>query len=110
MVNMGVCKVNRLQCKHIPDVPILQFLSRQTRWSTHGNGYSMPTVQDAMPEWTPRKLQIAKMVMLKRRGLVDGCGCGCRGDWRITDKGIGYLNEVKALLLTAFRNIIADTM
>lgn len=88
--------MNRLQCKHIPDVPILQFLAKQTRWSKHGNGYSMPTVQDAMPEWACVRLQVAKMVMLKRRGLVDGCGCGCRGDWRITNKGIEYLNKVKA--------------
>lgn len=110
MVNIGVCKVNSLQCKYIPDVPILQFLAKQTRWSTHGNGYPMPTVQHAMPESTPRKLQIAKMVMLKRRGLVDGCGCGCRGDWRITDKGVEYLNKAKAAMMTVCRNIMADTM
>ncbi len=72
------------QCKDIPDQPILDFLKALNgRWATHGKGYSMPTVQDAMPPGTPDKLQLAKMKQLLKRGLVKGCGCGCRGDWRL---------------------------
>ena len=76
------------QCKDIPDKPILEFLREQDGWSTWGEGHSMPTVRDAMPDGAPPKLQLAKMRMLMRRGLVDGCDCGCRGDFDLTDKGL----------------------
>lgn len=73
-----------MQCKDIPDWPIMVFLSNLNgKWATWGNGYSMPTVQDAMPAGTPPKLQLAKMRQLERRGLIDGCTCGCRGDFRL---------------------------
>lgn len=81
-----------MKAADISDIDVLKFLQGLNgRWATHGKGYSMPTVQDAMPAETPVKLQVAKMKMLHRRGLVDGCGCGCRGDWRITDKGRKFL-------------------
>ncbi|MFH2045132.1 MAG: hypothetical protein ABIK92_08285 [Pseudomonadota bacterium] len=51
----------------------------------------MPTVQDVMPNGIHGKLQVAKMKSLIRRGLVDGCDCGCRGDFEITRKGVEYL-------------------
>jgi predicted transcriptional regulator len=40
-----------------------------------------------MPENIPNKLVINKMRQLIRRGIVTGCGCGCRGDFEITPKG-----------------------
>ena len=80
------------QCKDIDTDKILQFLAQhQGEWSTHGRGYSMPTVQDAMPPNTPEKLQHAKMRQLHKRGLVGGCTCGCRGDWEITDEGLAFI-------------------
>lgn len=85
-----------MQAKDIPDEPILRFLSQQTQWATHGDGYSMPTVQDAVPPGTPLKIQLSKMRMLLRRGLVGGCPCGCRGDWLITQKGRAWLTKQKA--------------
>ena len=81
-----------MKCKDIPDEPILRFLAQhQGKWATHGKGYSMPTVQDAMPPGTPCKLQLAKMRQLHKRGLAGGCPCGCRGDWEITDKGLALI-------------------
>lgn len=76
-----------MKTSDIPERPILEFLSRQKVWATHGEGHSMPTVRDAMPPETPLKLQISKMRNLLKRGLVRGCGCGCRGDWEITPFG-----------------------
>lgn len=76
-----------MQCKDIPDQPILDWLAANTgpyRWATWGKGYSMPTVRDAMPPNTSEKLQRAKMGQLIRRGLVKGCACGCRGDFHLT--------------------------
>lgn len=44
-----------------------------------------------MPSDIPDKLALAKMRMLIRKGLVDGCGCGCRGDFELTGKGYAAL-------------------
>jgi hypothetical protein len=51
-----------------------------------------------MPPDAPDKLILAKMNKLLRRGLVDGCGCGCRGDFEITDKGLAFLAAESTLL------------
>ena len=85
----------------IPERPILEFLAKLDRWATHGNARSMPTVQDAMPEGTPIKLQLSKMRALKKRGLVQGCYCGCRGDWEITDAGRNVLTHNVSTMPTA---------
>ena len=37
----------------------------------------------------PEKIVIAKLsTMMRRRGLVDGCNCGCRGDWTIIQEAL----------------------
>ena len=80
-----------MKCKDIPDKPILEFLAkRPTEWHTWFPGYEKD-VSQAMPKGTPEKLVLAKMCMLIRRGVVSGCGCGCRGDFTITDKGLDEL-------------------
>ena len=85
-----------MQAKDIPEGPLLDWLARQdmpaTWWETRqknvcGNGFLVvndglaPTVLEAMPAGTPPKVALAKMRSLIRRGLVEGCGCGCRGDF-----------------------------
>ncbi|AHZ95633.1 hypothetical protein PBI_OKIROE_72 [Mycobacterium phage OkiRoe] len=35
----------------------------------------------------PWKVVVAKFRRVAGRGLVDGCDCGCRGDWELTNKG-----------------------
>lgn len=86
--------MKKVQCKDLSTIIILKFLAKyQGRWSTWGEGYVMPTVQDAMPKGTPEKLQLAKMRSLHKRELVGGCPCGCRGDWEITDKGLELIGE-----------------
>lgn len=85
-----------MQCKDIPDRPVLVFLAKhEGEWSTWFDlkTPSIPTVRDAMPAETPPKLRLAKMAMLIRRGLVRGCDCGCRGDFVITDAGKRLLRE-----------------
>jgi hypothetical protein len=81
-----------MQCKDIPDEPILKFLAGPYEgWPVPGWGTWFPgfanSVQNAMPAGVCEKLALAKMRMLIRRGLVGGCGCGCRGDFQITDAG-----------------------
>ncbi len=78
-----------MQCKDIPDRPILEHVKK------HGGiGCTWFNLEDtpksvihAMPKGLPQKIVLAKMKQLIRRGVVSGCGCGCRGDFEITDKG-----------------------
>lgn len=85
-----------MQCKDIPDAPILRFLEqmngRRATWFDY-DPRPENTVLHAMPSGTPPKLVLAKMRMMIRRKIVDGCPCGCRGDFVITDSG-------KAMLLS----------
>jgi predicted transcriptional regulator len=46
------------------------------------------SVSHAMPVDASGKLVLAKMKSMIKRGLVDGCPCGCRGDFVITEKGL----------------------
>lgn len=81
-------KNGRLQCKDIPDRPILEFLAvDRGMWCNWNRGNELD-VHQAMPAGIPDNLCIAKMRMMIRRGVVDGCGCGCRGDFEITDRGL----------------------
>jgi hypothetical protein len=76
-----------MQCKDIPDKPILEFLlQHKPKWCNWYFGDERD-VHKAMPENIPNKLVINKMRQLIRRGIVTGCGCGCRGDFEITPKG-----------------------
>jgi len=80
-----------MQCKDIPDGPLLAFIAAKERekggwvnwWDFDGTTYY----------GLPRNLFLAKMGRLITRGLLDGCACGCRGDWEITDKGKAALRE-----------------
>ena len=79
--------MGKMQCKDIPDKPILEFLDHlHGAWATWFPGYGNSVVM-AMPANIPKKLILSKMRSLIHRGVVDGCGCGCRGDFVITAKG-----------------------
>lgn len=76
-----------MQCKDIPDEPILEFLAIHGgigchAWNLEGEDGER-SVLNAMPKGTPEKLALAKMKSLIRRGMVTGCGCGCRGDFEL---------------------------
>lgn len=45
-------------------------------WAMRGN---------VLPEY-PEKVVLAKARKLIRRGVLEGCACGCRGDWRARDE------------------------
>ena len=84
----------KMQCKDVPMVPILKFLLRhEGHWCnwTFGNDKDVCTV---MPEDVPLKVVHAKMRLLIKKKYVDGCPCGCRGDFEITKKGKEYLNNL----------------
>jgi hypothetical protein len=77
-----------MQCKDIPDEPVLEFLrGLDSRGGTWFHGFDN-SVERAMPGVQSNRLVLAKMKSLVNRGLVDGCTCGCRGDFKITPKGL----------------------
>ena len=87
-----------MKCSDICTVKILEYLNeRQGQWTQlwYGNLKSdgAADVYYSMPEKTPRKLALAKMKNLHKRGLVGGCVCGCRGDFEITDKGLDLIGK-----------------
>lgn len=88
-----------MQCKDIADLPVLSHLEAHggigcTVWrGEDGEPINKRSALHAMPPDTPEKLARAKMAMLKKRGLVDGCGCGCRGDWELTPAGRQWLAD-----------------
>lgn len=86
-----------MQAKDVPDVPVLRFLrdldGKWASWFAQGDTL-MPTVATAMPIETPEKVRLAKMRQLIKRGLVDGCDCGCRGDFVITTAGRAFLDAL----------------
>lgn len=77
-----------MQCKDIPEEPILRFLeSLNGTWANWFDIEFENSVRRAMPPDVPPRLACAKMAMMIRKGVVDGCPCGCRGDYVITSKG-----------------------
>lgn len=86
-----------MKCSDIPDRPILALLAALNgRWANWW-GFE-PSVLPAFPEEVRgTKLVLAKMRMMVRRGVVDGCCCGCRGDFVITPKGLRELGETHGI-------------
>ena len=76
----------RIQAKHIDTRAILLAIEaagadRPSRWAF---------LRD-LESFGPRKVVLAKCRSLMGRGLIDGCACGCRGDFSLTDEGIAWL-------------------
>lgn len=88
-----------MQAKDIPELPVLEFV-RDHSLNVLGALIfpgSERSVGLSMPAETPQKVALAKMRSLLKRGLVDGCGCGCRGDFTITTLGLERIAESNLL-------------
>lgn len=59
--------------------------------SGHGDRWVMCwEVDEAFPDFPPKVVQ-AKLSRLMHRGFIDGCDCGCRGDWHLRQKGAEFI-------------------
>jgi hypothetical protein len=78
-----------MKCKDIPTLPILKFIMEHGGIGCNWNWYGARCVRNAMPDgWDlPDNLVLAKMRNIITKGYIDGCYCGCRGDFEITEKG-----------------------
>jgi hypothetical protein len=82
--------VRRRQCKDILDGPLLAFVARkQLEKGMWVNTWDFGPPYSDLPD----KLFRAKMDALIRRGLLDGCACGCRGDYEVTAKGREFIDN-----------------
>ncbi len=81
------------RCDIIPSVPILKFVQEcndRGEWATWFPGLGN-SVANAFPSWAPESLVLPKMRLMIHDGLIDGCTCGCRGEYEITEKGRSIL-------------------
>ena len=70
-----------VQAKDVPDLAmecaiVTSMLARDGHWATRWD------VEELLPEYPP-KILLAKAKAFIRRGLIDGCTCGCRGDYEL---------------------------
>ncbi len=78
------------QCKDVPDVDALRAIDKLASEMPHGvAAASLYDLRDELQ--LPPNLVRAKIERLIDRGLVDGCACGCRGDFTVTEKGRALL-------------------
>lgn len=70
----------RLQAKHVPDEALLAEIDRQNRERPHYAGAIWWEAAERLG--LPGKIVLAKARALVKRGIVEGCCCGCRGDFR----------------------------
>lgn len=79
-----------MQCKDIDSCELLKFIGAKQRelgrWVL---------TWDLEPPYSelPDRLFRAKARKLIDRGLLDGCPCGCRGDYELTAKGALFAFE-----------------
>lgn len=75
-----------MQAKDIPDdaiIAVLARLERDGKWPGVPRRWVMVwELYEAFPD-VPPKVVVAKMRALIRRGIADGCTCGCRGDFEL---------------------------
>ncbi len=96
-------KNGRWQAKDIDDVfflRLVEWMSGEayppTPWPDHGPWTIFPhwifvsNLERVMP-FFPTEVIVAEAAALIRRGLLEGCRCGCRGDFELTQKGHDFL-------------------
>lgn len=89
-----------MQLKDISTLSILEFLHdlpnhehEWKHWAEQGTWFWDDTYKpsnsicNVMPEGANPKMMRLKMGKLIKQGLVDGCACGCRGEFKLTEKG-----------------------
>jgi len=104
-------KGGRMQAKDIPDMDFIRAVltvgiirrSRMTmRWDVQAMlaGYPVDWPREDREDIErkiPAKVVMAKAARLINRGWLDGCSCGCRGDYEVMPRvaeGLGMIADV----------------
>jgi hypothetical protein len=81
----------KFQAKHLDTAKILEFVRDvkmpETDWTCIWH------IQEQLFPEIPPKVVTAKMKALVRNKLVDGCVCGCRGDFELLKAGYRFLRK-----------------
>lgn len=75
-------KNGKLQAKDISDAEMMDALARTRGMNGVPEWSARSDVEGALPSFPP-KVVLAKLASLVRRGVIDGCTCGCRGDFEL---------------------------
>lgn len=81
------------------DIPDEQFYDAMLDVFENGGAIgpgAWASVWDLEERWPsiPRKVIVAKAsALIHRRKTIDGCGCGCRGDFEFTPKGLDLMQR-----------------
>lgn len=90
-------KAGRLQAKDIDDRKVLSEVRRLSmdtqggRWPNTPHWVMARDLEKALGLENTGRLLLAKCDALIRRKLLDGCTCGCRGDFELTAAGRAFL-------------------
>ncbi|MFD8545666.1 hypothetical protein [Streptomyces sp. NPDC059649] len=92
----------RMQCKDIPDelyLGAVRDTAAKNIWGNTTNRQMVKEVVEAVVGHVPDNLFDAKSRRLIQRGMLDGCACGCRGDFSIpTDDRVAPDRESPAVV------------
>lgn len=95
-------KNGRLQAKDLPDRTVLEAVrelaaddegGKRRQWSDPPYWVMAWDLEKKLGLEDTGGLLLAKCEALIKRGLLDGCTCGCRGDFELTTKGEAFLAE-----------------
>lgn len=89
-----IALVEQMQQERVSQDPSLGPLKYSTGQYDGGPWIMIGNIQDRLAEFPP-KVVLAKFASLKRRGLLDGCACGCRGDVQVTELGRDFITEAE---------------
>lgn len=78
---------------------ILEYLyAEQGEFTGYYSGQLSSDVKDlywAFPKGTDQEFHMSRLRSLYDRDLIEGCTCGCKGNFEITDKGISFLGKTR---------------
>ena len=99
VMNIWVEPKPKIQAKHIPDAMMLKVIKQLEgvpKMFAYPGGISIYEPQQHTTVMIsdicnlypsiPPKVILAKLRTLEKRGLIDGCACGCRGDFKVIEK------------------------
>ena len=92
-------EVQRPKAADIDDAEFLRAVDgfeSDGQWGTERRWVSIWELEPVFPAM-PAKVVAAKFRQLLKRGLIDGCPCGCRGDLHLTLAGFAFLREVSMI-------------
>jgi hypothetical protein len=99
---------NKVKASDLDTKPILKALAKhQGEWACFWDNKLTWQPKDydqyqIAPDDYPYKVIRAKLKKMHKQGLIGGCTCGCRGDFKITDKGLEVIGVDRVKKYTGY--------